>query len=119
MDRHGLRLPRAALVTLIAPYYPALQLLNSIPEDGDESELLMALLQIAKAFGGVQAVAQQAHLNTTQLYRTLSADGNPALSSFSAILKAMDGHASIGAAYASSNGTRLNQCAQELGDRLD
>ena len=67
----------------------ALQLLNSILEDGDQSELLMALRQIAKAFGGVQAVAEQAHLNPTQLYRSLSADGNPALSSFSAILKAM------------------------------
>jgi len=67
----------------------ALQLLNSILEDGDQSELLIALRQIAKAFGGVQAVAEQAHLNPTQLYRTLSAEGNPALSSFSAILKAM------------------------------
>ena len=67
----------------------ALQLLNSILEDGDQSELLIALRQIAKAFGGVQAVAEQAHLNPTQLYRILSADGNPALSSFSAILKAM------------------------------
>ncbi len=67
----------------------ALQLLNSILEDGDQGELLVALRQIAKAFGGVQAVAEQAHLNPTQLYRTLSAQGNPALSSFSAILKAM------------------------------
>lgn len=67
----------------------ALQLLNSIFEDGDQSELLIALRQMTKAFGGVQAVAEQAHLNPTQLYRTLSPDGNPALSSFSAILKAM------------------------------
>ena len=67
----------------------ALQLLNSILEDGDQGELLVALRQIAKAFGGVQAVAEQAHLNPNQLYRTLSAQGNPALSSFSAILKAM------------------------------
>ena len=67
----------------------ALQLLNSILEDGDQSELLIALRQMAKAFGGVQAVAEQAHLNPTQLYRTLSPEGNPALSSFSAILKAM------------------------------
>jgi len=37
----------------------------------------------------VQAVAEQAHLNPTQLYRTLSAKGNPALSSLIAILKAM------------------------------
>lgn len=67
----------------------ALQVINSIFENGDQSELLIALRQMAKAFGGVQAVAEQAHLNQTQLYRTLSPTGNPALSSFSAILKAM------------------------------
>ncbi len=67
----------------------ALQLLNNILEDGDQSELLITLRQMAKAFGGVQAVAEQAHLNPTQLYRTLSPNGNPGLSSFSAILKAM------------------------------
>lgn len=65
------------------------EMLNSILEDGDQGELLIALRQIAKAFGGVQAIAEQAHLNPTQLYRTLSPEGNPALSSFSAILKAM------------------------------
>jgi len=67
----------------------AAEMLNSILEDGDQGELLIALRQMAKAFGGVQAVAEQAHLNPTQLYRTLSPDGNPALSTFSAILKAM------------------------------
>lgn len=67
----------------------AFELLNSILEDGDQGELLIALRQMAKAFGGVSALAEQAHLNPTQLYRTLSPDGNPALSSFSAILKAM------------------------------
>jgi probable addiction module antidote protein len=67
----------------------ALQLLNSILDDGDQSELLTALRQMTKAFGGVQTIAERAHLNPTQLYRTLSPDGNPALSSLSAILKAM------------------------------
>ncbi len=67
----------------------ALELINSILEDGDQAELLIMLRQMAQAFGGVQAVAEQAHLNPTQLYRTLSPKGNPALSSLSAILKAM------------------------------
>ena len=67
----------------------AVQLLNSILEDGDQSELLITLRQMAKAFGGVQMVAVTAHLSTTQLYRTLSPEGNPVLSSLSAILKAM------------------------------
>ncbi len=77
-----------AEVYRLDPAY-AVQLLNSILEDGDQGELLITLRQMAKAFGGVQAVAEQAQLNPTQLYRTLSAEGNPALSSFSAILKAM------------------------------
>ena len=67
----------------------AVQLLNSILEDGDQSELLITLRQMTKAFGGVQTVADVAHLSPTQLYRTLSPDGNPVLSSLSAILKAM------------------------------
>ena len=67
----------------------ALDVINSILEDGDQAELLIVLRQMAQAFGGVQAVAEQAHLNSTQLYRTLSSKGNPALSSLSAILKAM------------------------------
>ena len=41
----------------------AVQLLNSILEDGDQSELLITLRQMAKAFGGVQTVAETAHLS--------------------------------------------------------
>jgi len=67
----------------------ALELLNSVLADGDQAELLLVLRQLAKAFGGVQAIADKAQLNPTQIYRTLSADGNPALSSFRAILDAM------------------------------
>ncbi len=67
----------------------ALQLLNAILADGDQGELMIALRQMAKAFGGVQNIAEKAHLNPTQLYRTLSPDGNPSLSSLTAILKAM------------------------------
>ena len=67
----------------------AIEMLDSILEDGDQDELMIALRQMAKAFGGVQKVAAQAQLNSTQLYRTLSPSGNPALRSLSAILKAM------------------------------
>jgi len=67
----------------------ALELLNSVLEDGEHGEMLIVLRQMAKAFGGVQSVAEKANLNPTQLYRTLSEDGNPALSSLTAILKAM------------------------------
>jgi probable addiction module antidote protein len=67
----------------------AVEMLNSILEDGEQSELLIALRQMAKAFGGVQRIAEKANLNPTQLYRTLSEDGNPELASLAAILKAM------------------------------
>ncbi len=67
----------------------ALDLLNSILEDGEQGELLIVLRQMTKAFGGVQHVAEKANLNPTQLYRTLSEQGNPELRSLSAILKAM------------------------------
>jgi len=67
----------------------AVELLNSILADGDQAELLIALRQMTKAFGGVTAIAEKANLNQTQLYRTLSENGNPALTSLAAILKAM------------------------------
>jgi probable addiction module antidote protein len=67
----------------------AVELLNAILEDGEQAELLIALRQMTKAFGGVQDIAEKANLNPTQLYRTLSAQGNPELRSLSAILKAM------------------------------
>lgn len=67
----------------------AVDLLNNILEDGEQGELLIALRQLTKAFGGVQEVAEKANLNPTQLYRTLSETGNPELRSLTAILKAM------------------------------
>lgn len=70
------------------PQY-AVDLLNAILEDGDQAELLIALRQLAKGFGGVQTIAEKADLNPTQLYRTLSSEGNPELKSLSAILRAM------------------------------
>lgn len=50
---------------------------------------MIALRYMAKAFGGVSRLADEAELNATTLYRTLSARGNPELKSLSALLKAM------------------------------
>src|SRR5258708_29290820 len=79
-----------AMVEILSkdPAY-AIELVNSILEDGDQAELLITLRQMTKAFGGVQTIAEKANLNATQLYRTLSENGNPELRSLSAILKAM------------------------------
>ena len=67
----------------------AMDFLNTILADGSQAELLIAMRQLSKAFGGVAAVAEQANLNQTQLYRTLSPTGNPTLGNLSAILKVM------------------------------
>lgn len=63
--------------------------LDAILADDDQGELLVTLRQMAKAYGGVSAVAKAAELNPTQLYRTLSVNGNPELRSLNAILRAM------------------------------
>ncbi len=67
----------------------AVELLNSILEDGDQGELLIALRQLTKAFGGVQTVAEKANPNATQIYRILSSEGDPELRSLAAILRVM------------------------------
>ena len=67
----------------------AVELLNEVLADGEPSELLIMLRQLAKAFGGVKTVAEKAEVNPTQLYRTLSAEGNPSLSTLTAVLKAV------------------------------
>ncbi len=63
--------------------------LNSVLENGDETDLMLALRTLSKTFGGVQEVARQADVNTHTLYRTLSEKGNPELKTLSAILKVM------------------------------
>ena len=68
----------------------AVELLNAILEDGDQGELLSALRQMTKAFGGAAKVAERAQLNSTHIYRALSAEGNPGIRNLSAILRAMN-----------------------------
>lgn len=63
--------------------------LDSILEDGDQEEFLLALRRLSEASGGIQSVATRARLNPTSLYRTLSARGNPELKSMRALLRAM------------------------------
>ncbi|WP_208438910.1 DNA-binding protein [Bartonella grahamii] len=63
--------------------------LDAILADGDQGELLVTPRQMAKAYGGVQAVAKAANLNPTQLYRTLSEKGNPEFRSLNALLRTM------------------------------
>ena len=67
----------------------ATEYINNVLADGNQEDLMIALRQVAASVGGVPAIAKKTHLNPTQLYRTLSAEGNPELRSLSAILNAM------------------------------
>ena len=67
----------------------AAEYLNSVLEDGDQEELMLAFRRMSKAFGGVPILAEQAELNVNTLYRTLSSKGNPELKSLRALLRAM------------------------------
>lgn len=68
----------------------AAQYLNAAVEDTDKpAVLLMALRQLAEAKGGLARVAMQAGMERESLYRTLSAKGNPRLSTLTAVLKAL------------------------------
>lgn len=63
--------------------------LNQLLEDGEPTDLLVALRQMAMAHGGVRTIAKTSQLNPNQLYRTLSPQGNPELRSLCAVLKAL------------------------------
>lgn len=56
-------------------------------EDDDPSIFLTALGRIAKANGGLGALAKRTGLNRENLYRTLSAKGNPKLMNIDALLR--------------------------------
>jgi probable addiction module antidote protein len=62
--------------------------LQSALEEGDPAVMLLALRRIAEARGGMAKLAQATGLAREALYRTLSANGNPRLSSLTAILDA-------------------------------
>ena len=56
--------------------------------DGDQGVLMLALRQVAKAHGGVAAIARKSKLTREATYRMLSESGNPALRSLTAVLAA-------------------------------
>ena len=62
--------------------------LEAVIEEGNQAALMLALRQIAKANGGVAAVARRAKLTREAAYRILSKAGNPELRSLNAILGA-------------------------------
>lgn len=63
--------------------------LNTALEDGDPAVLLEALRNVARAKGGVGALAKAAGVSRESLYRTLSRRGNPKIDTVMALLRAM------------------------------
>jgi DNA-binding phage protein len=58
--------------------------------DRQQSATRLALRRLSDAFGGVTGLAQQAGLNATTLYRTLSGHGNPELRTLRAPFRLAD-----------------------------
>jgi probable addiction module antidote protein len=67
----------------------AASVLNGILERGNTAKLLVALRQLTEERGGIGRLAERASLNRTQLYKTLSNQGNPDIRRLTAILQAM------------------------------
>jgi probable addiction module antidote protein len=68
----------------------AAEYLNAAIEEGQRELFLLALRNVAEArLGGMAQLAEQAGLNRESLYRMLSEQGNPALSSLDKLLHAL------------------------------
>lgn len=63
--------------------------LNAALEDGDSSVIAAALGDIARA-EGMSKVAKRTGLGRESLYKALSPDGNPALSTIMKVIKAFE-----------------------------
>ncbi|NOX60804.1 MAG: putative addiction module antidote protein [Chloroflexi bacterium] len=62
--------------------------LNAALEEGSQEVFLLALRDVAKA-RGISQLAQDTSLNRENIYRILSDNGNPQLSSLKALLEAL------------------------------
>ena len=76
------------LVQLKDPEYAQLYLEQTL-ETGDLSAFLIAMRDVVEARGGVSKVAHAAHIRRQGLYKALSPQGNPRLSTLQGILKPM------------------------------
>ena len=87
---HGVRSRehRDYLRTRLADPRAAAELLDAAIETGDAGDIMYALREIALARGGVADVAAATGLSRESLYRTLSRNGNPRLTTLLAVMKA-------------------------------
>jgi probable addiction module antidote protein len=64
----------------------ALDYLNICLDDPDPGLFLVALRDVARAYGGMTKLAEKTNLNREALYHSLSKRGNPTLSSLESLL---------------------------------
>ena len=69
--------------------------LNAALEGGDITVFLIALQNVVKAQGGITKLAEKTNKSRTSLYKALSENGNPYLSSTNEILSAMGLHLAV------------------------
>lgn len=72
--------------------------IEAVLEEDDPALLLVALRNVAESQGGVAMMAKQSGLSRESLYRTLSKNGNPKISTLMSIMKALGLHLSVKAA---------------------
>lgn len=72
--------------------------LESIDDPENRSGALLALRNVAEAYGGLGFVANEAGISRESLYRALSPKGNPTLKTILAILKTVGLRLSVEAA---------------------
>ena len=69
--------------------------LEEFARDHDASAFLLALKDVAAARGGLGELARQTDLNRAHIYKALSTDGNPRLSTMEKILNSLGFRLSI------------------------
>ena len=67
----------------------AAEYFNAALEEGDMGVILLSVKNLVEAKGGMSKVAKQTGLNRESLYRALSEDGNPKISTFYKVLNAV------------------------------
>ena len=63
--------------------------LNAALEEKNTSVFLLALRNVAEAFGGLGKISKKAKLNRESMYRMLSKKGNPEIASLEAVLESI------------------------------
>lgn len=67
----------------------AAEYLSAAIEEGSTDEFLLALRDVAEAHGGVGVLSNITDLNRQSMYKMLSEDGNPTLTSLLSVLRAV------------------------------